>query len=101
MESLLEEVPDWAKHAESAPWQDEDDAPIDGLLQMAARSCAARKVRQSASCKMAKDTASKNCEADSQKCDEAHRTAQQHCDSTAKATFKACFEDWQMAKKGK
>jgi len=102
VESLLEEeAPDWAKNAESAPWQDEDDAPINGLLQMAARSCAARKVRQSASCKMAKDTASKNCEADSQKCDEAHRNAQQHCDSTAKATFKACFEDWQMAKKGK
>jgi len=100
-------VPPWPPQAEAAPWQEQEPdqgavaEPATGLLQMAARSCAARKVRQSASCKLAKDTATKKCKtlSDSQKCDEAHRAAEQHCDRTAKATFTACFKDWQIAKK--
>jgi len=90
------QTPPWAQSGAEveAPWEKQTANPKEAggdLLQMAARSCAARKVQQKQSCNKVKAAAKSKSE---------HKSAEEHCASSAKATFQACFKDWQVAKKG-
>jgi hypothetical protein len=96
-------LPPWAGPAEAAPWDvPKSGGPEAALLQMAARSCAARKVQQQRACEVKKQAAQAHCQkAGAVACKAATDAADAHCTSTAKATFQACFADWQTAKAGK
>lgn len=108
----------WEGDAEAAPWEkDQKDQPprpapaqaapseelleqssIDSgsLLQTAAQSCAARKLEQHTACKKAEADAEKEC-GEVESCDQ-RDSAHKFCDRTAKATLKACFDEWKKAK---
>jgi len=90
----------WDASAEKAPWEVEQDHKHlkASLLQMAARSCAARKQAQHSSCSKVTAKATKDCSATGTACDSARRSAQEHCKRTEKETLKACFNDWKQAK---
>jgi hypothetical protein len=78
--------------ADEAPWEQEQEHKKEtaALVQMAARSCAARKAAQRSACNKAKVKAQSGT---------AKAAASKLCQSTMQKTLKACFEDWKAAKR--